>query len=369
MNEGAKSSWRMPAEWERHAGTWVSWPHNSETWPDNLMEAQQEFLALVDAIAADEFVYICCDEQGSEAYGRCFANTGFDNLAKAILVQVPTNDAWARDYAPTFVVTEDPSGKPRPRPGWFPKSNHYLAAVNWQYNAWGGKYPPYDLDQQAAAKIALETGMRRTDSNLILEGGAIEVNGTGVLLTTRSCLLNPNRNPNTSIEDIEAELKSKLGLEHVIWLSGDAIIGDDTDGHIDQMARFVNETTIVHAWAVDDADPQSEALKKNIDELRAALTHLQLDYQLVPLPLPAKAIRFGKQRLPASYCNFVITNGSVIVPQFGDEHDKLAVATLGEFFPKRKIVGLPSNNLSVGLGSFHCLTQQMPMPNTSQNNV
>jgi agmatine deiminase len=286
------------------------------------------------------------------------ASAGAGNI---IVVHVPTNDAWARDYGPTFVIARnDQARRPRPVPPWFPSANQLIGAVNWHYNAWGGKYPPFDLDQQVARRIANETGTTLINASLCLEGGAIEVNDEGVLLTTRSCVLNQNRNPGKSVEQVETELKQRLGVRQIIWLPGDAISGDDTDGHIDQLARFVNDHTILYAWTDLQSDPQREKLTANLEALKAGLAEQDLDYELYPLPLPADPVYRGQQRLPASYCNFLITNGSVIVPQFGDRNDEPALANLGRYFPHREIVGLASNHLSVGLGSFHCLTQQMP---------
>jgi agmatine deiminase len=360
MSEVEQPIWRMPAEWNPHHGTWVSWPHNQETWPKNLDGAREEFRALITAIAAHEFVYVCLNDDEMSAR---FTDWLVSDVTpgRIILVHVPTNDAWARDYAPTFVLSSSNAGGPRrPAPPWFPVANEQLGAVNWHYNAWGGKYPPFDLDQQVARRIAEETGATLIDSTLCLEGGAIEVNDEGVLLTTRSCVLNPNRNPDLSFAQVEAELKLRLGVDQIIWLPGDAILGDDTDGHIDQLARFVNNRTILYAWTDDQSDPQQENLRANLEALQAGLSDLNLDYELQPLPLPAGPVFRGPQRLPASYCNFLITNGSVIVPQFGDRNDELALSILDQYFPEREMVGLASNHLSVGLGSFHCLTQQMP---------
>lgn len=361
MSDRGQPVWRMPAEWNPHKGTWVAWPHNQETWPENLDQAREEFRALIYEIAIHEHVYVCLNNNAmSDSFSKWIVSAD-KNISNIIFVHVPTNDAWARDYAPTFVVAKNESdGSRRHAPPWFPKANHRLGGIGWHYNAWGGKYPPYDLDQQVAHKITEETGTQFIDGQLCLEGGALEVNDKGVLLTTRSCVLNRNRNPGTAIEQIEAELKQRLGVKQIIWLPGDAVIGDDTDGHIDQLARFVNDQTIVYAWTGNPNDPQLERLVANLEVLKAALAELGLQYDLVPLPLPSEPVRFGKQRLPASYCNFFITNGSVIVPQFGDKNDKVALAILGEHFANREIVGLDSNNLSVGLGSFHCLTQQMP---------
>jgi len=362
MNEAEPIKWRMPAEWQPHAGTWVSWPHNHETWPHNLKKAQKEFRNLINVIAeSDGCAYICLngDEMSAEYCKQV------EPYGRTVLCDIPTNDAWARDFAPTFVVADKPydgAQSSETVPPWFPRDNAWLGAVDWRYNAWGGKYPPFEADQKVAEIVAQQTGASYIHSNLCLEGGAIEVNESGILLTTRSCVLNANRNPEWSIEAVETELKSRLGIAHVIWLSGEAIEGDDTDGHIDQLARFVNDTTIVYAWTEDRSDPQFPELQQNLEDLQRGLERLNLNYDLIPLVLPKDPVMFRDQKLPGSYCNFYITNETVIVPQFQDVHDQLALKVLSEHFPNRDVVGLPSTNLTVGLGSFHCLTQQMPKP-------
>ena len=359
MSELEQPIWRMPAEWNPHKGTWVAWPHNQQTWPENLDDAREEFRALINAIAAHEIVYVCLnDNEMMPVFPNGFFAMNSLRGNQFLFMFPPMTPGLATMHR----LLSSPKTRRReynalPLP-WFPSANHRLGAVSWRYNAWGGKYPPYDLDQQVAHRVAEETGATFIDSSLCLEGGAIEVNDKGVLLTTRSCVLNPNRNPGLSCQQIEAELKQRLGVNQIVWLPGDAIIGDDTDGHIDQLARFVNDQTILYAWTENENDPQLEPLTANLEALKTGLSELGLDYELAPLPLPCEPVRRGKQRLPASYCNFLITNGSVIVPQFGDRNDDRATAILGRYFPDREIVGLASNHLSVGLGSFHCLTQQ-----------
>ena len=339
----ASLGFRMPAEWELHAATLMSWPRNDETWPNNLNEAQAEFLELANAIAADEPVYILADEaeQPQLASG-----------SKLRILPVPTNDAWLRDYGPTYVVSNDRKSR---------------IAIDWQYNAWGGKYPPFDEDQRAVHRILNCDRSTRTDiqaerysSELCIEGGAIDTNSSGVLLTTRTCALDQNRNANWSANEVEAEFKKCLGINNVVWLGGESIIGDDTDGHIDQLARFVADDHIVYCSTNDPNDPQSSGLARNLNGLKSSFEELGIEIQLTPLPLPAAVHQFGS-RLPASFCNFYITNKSVIVPQFGEpDADKRAVCILTELFPSRNVIGLPSLQLAVGLGSFHCLTQQVP---------
>lgn len=329
----------MPAEWERQSAVWLSWPHNQETWPENLEPAQREFLDLVRTIATTEQVMVLVD------FAECdLAVETMRSWNNVTCVDIPTNDAWARDYAPTFAID----------------SRGGLVAVDWQYNAWGGKYPPYDLDQQVAKRVAGYLGIDCVSPPFCFEGGAIEVNDHGVLLSTRSCALNPNRNPGMDTDQVESILKKYLGVEVCLWLTGNAIEGDDTDGHIDQIARFVNPTTIVVAADCGTAEVRREGLERNQKDLKEQLEFHGLGhYQVISLPLPS-SFTFCGRVIPASYCNFLITNELVIVPQFGVEEDEQALQILSPWFPEREVVGLASKNIAVGLGSFHCLSQQQP---------
>jgi agmatine deiminase len=326
----------MPAQWQPHAATWLSWPHNTDTWSQNLELAQAEFRAFVEAIARFEPVNLMAEESAA-------ARLKFDSR-NVRLVPIPTNDAWARDYAPTFVKS----------------SSDRLKSIDWFYNAWGGKYPPFDLDQKVASAVAEFLKIENTKVDFCLEGGALEINRKGTLITTRSCALAENRNPDSSQAKAESLFRRHLGAENIIWLPGDAIQGDDTDGHIDQLARFTDDSTIVHAWTVDSDDPRRPAIKQNVDALKAAMTKVDSSCRFFELPIP-DPIYYCDLTLPASYCNFLIVNGGVIVPQFDQaESDANAVQILSTCFPDREIVPLPSKNLTVGLGSFHCLSQQQP---------
>ncbi len=334
---------RMPSEWEPQAAIWLSWPHNNETWPENLREAQEEFSQLVKAIARTQAVFVMAKSSTDPAVFQ-FADRALGGLGNVTVLDIATNDAWARDYAPTFV--KNSAGR--------------TTAIDWRYNAWGGKYPPFDDDQKACAEVARHLGIDTISLDFCFEGGAVEVNGTGVLLSTKSCALDPNRNPDTTIEAIDLLLSRHLGTSKHIWLGGGAIEGDDTDGHIDQLARFTDEKTIVYAWTDRKDDPQLDRLKQNRDEFRQQLEITGLrEFRLIPLPIPAR-IEHCKRRIPASYCNFLITNDLVIVPQFGQPEDNQAIEILSGLFSRRQTIGLNSLNLSVGLGSFHCLSQQQP---------
>lgn len=330
--------YRMPAEWEPQSAVWLAWPHNEETWPQNLAEAQAEFVSFVEAIAESQTVQVMLPPNHE-------ADSRIKEIANVSLVEIETNDAWARDYAPTF-VKDLATGE--------------TIAIDWYYNAWGGKYPPFAADQQVAKKIADELGCRHVAGGLCFEGGAVDINEQGVLLTTESCALNANRNAGMTKSEVESILRQRLGCSKIVWLPGDPddsqlLPGDDTDGHIDQLARFVDDETIVHAWVAED-DPRFAGLAANVEAIRNGLP----DAKLVPLMIPATFEYCGRM-IPASYCNFLITNSSVIVPQFGVPEDEGAVDAISKLFAGRKIVPLASRNLAVGLGSFHCLSQQQPL--------
>lgn len=337
---------KMPPEWYPQVATWVSWPHNQETWPENLKLAQSEFVDFVRCIAQVQPVKILC---GGAAMPQ--ASQFFVSSSSIELVPIPTNDAWVRDYGPTFVWADHLEGA----------TPTQLVAIDWQYNAWGGKYPPYDKDQQVAGLVAAKLGLNSHQPKLCFEGGGIEVNASGLMLCTRSCAFDINRNPHQSEFEIADLFRQLLGVNEIIWLAGDAIEGDDTDGHIDQLARFIDDQTIVYAWSNDPHDAQYPLLERNRQDLVAGLQRIgRSDVKLVPLPIPPAMVKFDR-RIPASYCNFLICNGLVVVPQFDSpSDDEVALKTLSELFPDRQVLGLASLNLTVGLGSFHCLSQQQP---------
>ena len=310
----------------------MAWPHNRATWPGGLEAARRQYAALVAAIARFESVHVLAGA-GEPLQS---ARAALEAIAHVELHDIPTNDAWARDHGPVFLQSE------RALPP---------ALVDWGYNAWGHKYPPFDLDNAVPARVAELTGRRTFVADMILEGGSVEGNGQHVLLTTESCLLNPNRNPTLDRAAIEQRLREYLRVDHVIWLTGE-IPGDDTDGHIDQIARFVNPSTVVTVQ-----DPDGAMFAENRRRLQAWRDTVALD--VIPLPWPAPKF-IGGQRLPTSYANFYIVNGGVIVPTFGDAADAQACEILATCFPDREIVPLPADALALGLGAFHCLTQQEP---------
>jgi len=336
--------YRLPAEWEPHAATWVTWPHNAETWPGILTSVQSTFARTIAVLARNETVHINVNgdqmQDEAEAHLRQAGTRGdirFHHL--------PTNDAWCRDYAAIFLVDGTTASRG-------------LIATNWDYNAWGEKYVPFDLDEGVAAGMADELGIDCIPANMVLEGGSIDVNGQGLLLTTESCLLNANRNPQLDREAIERRLIDYLGVDRILWLRA-GIAGDDTDGHVDDVARFVGVSTVVAAVEEDPADVNYQPLAAN----RALLKNMKdLDakpLEIVELPMPP-AVTYQGERLPASYANFYIANQTVLLPGYHPPTDERAKAVLQQVFPDREIVIIDCTDVIAGLGAFHCLTQQVP---------
>jgi agmatine deiminase len=339
----AKAGYYMPAEWERHEATWISWPHpDGASFPSGYHRVIPVFVEMVKALAESETVRINVRdaEQGSEVcalLGNC-------PPGRIELFEVPTNEPWCRDHGPIFLRRRE-----RPR----------LAAVNFGFNAWGYKLSPFEDDDAAAKLIAEKIGVPVFDfGDFVLEGGSIDVNGQGTALTTESCLLNPNRNPDMSREQIEATLREALGLTQILWL-GDGIEGDDTDGHVDDITRFVSSNTVVTVVEEDEDDINYEPLQLNYQRLRMMQLTNGLPLRVLKLPMPSRITREG-QRLPASYANFYVGNTMVLLPTYHDTNDAWAASVLKEAFPGRKIVAIDCRELIWGLGAFHCLTQQQP---------
>ncbi|MBI2964129.1 MAG: agmatine deiminase family protein [Deltaproteobacteria bacterium] len=332
----------MPAEWEPHEATWISWPHNPETWPGKLEPVPAVFAAMVAVLHEYEEVRILAGSDELEASARRALRAGGCESPNVRFFRIPTNDAWVRDHGPIFVV--DGRGT--------------VAMTDWRYNAWGGKYPPYDLDDRVPERINETLRLRRFEPGIVLEGGSIDVNGRGTLLTTESCLLNGNRNPTLSRQDIERHLEEYLGVRHVVWL-GDGVAGDDTDGHVDDLARFVAATTVAAAAEPDPADENYRALQDNLRRLRAARDERGRPLEIVELPTPPPLYHEGR-RLPASYANFYVGNRAVLVPVFDHPRDEIACETLARLFPGRRIAPIPATDLVWGLGACHCVTQQQP---------
>jgi agmatine deiminase len=342
----AALGFRMPAEWEPHAATWLAWPHKEESWPGNFAPIPGVWVEMVRALAPHEHVNILVNDAAAAAAVRDLLHAARVPGDAVSLHLIPTNDAWARDHGPTF-VTRRVDGRSE------------LAAIDWVYNAWGGKYPPWDLDDIVPQGIAPLLGVRLFEPGIVLEGGSIDVNGRGTLLTTEACLLNPNRNPHLSRAQIEQYLRDYLGVRHILWLS-DGIVGDDTDGHIDDLTRFVDPTTVLTVLESNPRDQNHERLQVNYERLRHMTDQDGRALRVLTLPMP-EPVYYDEQRLPASYANFYIANDVVLAPVFGDPHDGAALRTLQEVFPRRRIVGIPARELVWGLGAFHCVTQQQPV--------
>lgn len=338
----AALGYRMPAEWEPHAATWLSWPRREGiSFPDSFDRVMPALRAMVEALIESEQVCINIRNGAHEAEAReVLRGLSTERISFHL---VPTNEPWCRDHGPIFLTRK---GVPAP-----------LAVVDWDYNAWGNKYPPFDLDEVVPTRVAKILDVPAFYPGMILEGGAIDVNGAGALLTSESCLLNKNRNPNLSREEIEQRLRDFLGVRYILWL-GDGIAGDDTDGHIDDLTRFVSESAVVTVVEENRGDENYEPLRKNLARLEAMKVGGRL-LDIITLPMPNKIMREGL-RLPATYANFYIANTCVLVPTFADPADEAALSVLRECFPNRRVVGIDCRELIWGLGAFHCLTQQQP---------
>ena len=341
----ASLGYRMPAEWELHEATWLAWPHNLNTWPGKFDLVPDIYIEIVRALHTHETVHICVEDTEMVVQTRkLLKHEGLD-LSAVRFYEIPTDDTWARDHGPIFLSR-------------LYENKQELAITDWIFNSWGEKYGPWDLDDVVPQKIAKMFNLPLFEPGIVLEGGSIDVNGQGTLLTTEACLLNPNRNPTLTREEIEAYLRAYLGVTHILWL-GDGIVGDDTDGHIDDLARFVNPTTVVCALEEDPTDVNYALLRENFERLQKMTDQDGRPLRVVPLCMPSP-VDYDGTRLPASYANFYIANGIVLMPTYDCPNDKRAMATLHELFPSRQIVGIHCTDLVWGLGAIHCITQQQP---------
>lgn len=338
--------YRMPAEWEPHAATWFTWPRpEGISFPDKYETVPPVYAALIRELVAVEEVHINVWDKDSEMRIRAVLGKHGVSCERVFFHHFPAYEPWCRDHGPIFLVRSQNGKRQR-------------AIVDWGYNAWGDKYPPYDLDDAVPQHIARLRNLPLFSPPMILEGGSIDVNGTGCLLTSEACLLNPNRNPNLTKSEIEQYLKDYLGVDQILWL-GEGIVGDDTDGHIDDMARFVAPDTIVTVVEEDPADGNYAILQDNLRRLQAMKDLSGRPFHILQLPMPG-TVTYEEQRLPASYANFYIANGLVLVPTYRHPNDARALEVLCKVFPDRRVVGVDSTELIWGLGSFHCITQQEP---------
>ena len=342
----------MPAEWEPHEATWLAWPHNPETWPGELEKIPPIWIQMIQAIAPYEKVNLCVNDAEMEKEVRHLLekNNAFKNV---FIHPIPTNDAWIRDHGPIFLT---PSSSPSI--GEEDEEKREILILDFLFNSWGQKYGPWNLDDTVPKKISAKFNLPYYEVDLVLEGGSIDVNGKGTLLTTEQCLLNKNRNPHLSKNEIEEYLKNYLGVTNILWL-GEGIVGDDTDGHIDDISRFVNSTTIVTVLEEDPRDENYQLLQENLKRLKTMKDQEGKSFHILTLPMPGPLF-YGNQRLPASYANFYITNGSVLVPTYRHKNDEKALNVLRKIFPKRNVIGIDCTDLVWGLGAIHCVTQQQP---------
>lgn len=335
--------YRLPAEWEPHAATWIAWPHNQATWPGHFETVPAAIERWVQAMSRHEMVRILA--AGDDIARQANATVG--HLKNVELFDIPTNDAWIRDYGPMFLVHP---------------TKRQPAVIDWGYNSWGGKYPPYELDNQVPRRIAELCGYPIYTGPLVLEGGAIDHDGNGTFLISESSVLDERRNPGWTRDDVEREIRRFCGAQQIFWLRGE-MAGDDTDGHVDQLARFVDPRTIVYATEANPEDSNYAPLAELAQQLAHVCRTLR-DLRgtaptLVPLPMPDPIV-VDDMRLPASYLNFCFVNQGVIVPQFDQPHDERVLEILEELLPDRLMIPVPAREVILGLGGFHCLSQQQP---------
>ena len=344
--------YRMPAEWEPHEATWLAWPHNPDDWPGKFQAIPWLYAEIVRLLAAHERVHLLVQDAKQQDRATGILERAHAKLDNVSFHQWPTDRVWTRDSGPIFVRNGEGQ----------------VAITNWRFNAWA-KYPDWRLDDQIPDRAAELLGLRQwqpsvelsgEERRLVLEGGSIETNGQGVLLTTEECLLSEvqQRNPGVNREQLERAFHDYLGIEQVIWL-GRGIAGDDTHGHVDDISRFARPATILTAVEPDTRDYNHEPLAENLARLKAARTRDGKQFEIIELPLP-RTVVFRNQRLPASYANFYIANGLVLVPTFHDPNDRVALGIIAEVFPDRDVIGIHAVDLVWGLGTLHCMTQQQP---------
>ena len=337
---------RLPAEFEAHEATWLSWPSNKESCPKTFHKLQDKFGEIASIISRYERVRINAPAMTHMNIRLSIADNEGD-LSMVDIYDQPTNDVWARDHGPIFIKHKE-TGK--------------VSITDWQFNGWGGKFPPFDLDNGIPAKAAEILKMDRYTSKMVLEGGAIECNGAGVLITTEAVLLNKNRNPGMSKADVEKELKAMLGVESIFWLKN-GIEGDDTDGHIDEMVRWIREDAVICMVETKETDPNFKVLKENRERLNDLRTVKgeRVDIIEIEMPSAIEVKDWRLSRLPASYANFMLLNNCVLVPYFGQKKkDALAEDKIAECFPGREIISMMAKDLVTEGGAFHCIAMQQP---------
>lgn len=341
----------MPAEWERHAATWLGWPHNLTDWPGRFAPIPWVYSEIVRKLVPGEIVRVLVESKAHEARARKVLQRAGVDMGRVEFFRFPTDRGWTRDSGPIFLKRAD--------------RREQIAIIRFRFNAWA-KYPEWRKDDAVPGRAARVLKLPLLSASLagreiVLEGGSIDVNGRGTLLTTEECLLDAEvqvRNPGLSKGAIEAALRQNLGVRNILWL-GRGIAGDDTHGHVDDLCRFVNPTTVVLCTEENPADPNYDLLQENRERMEGMCLEDGSRIEAVPLPMPSPVV-FDGQRLPASYANFYIANAAVLVPTFNDPKDRIALGTLAELFKDRHVIGIHAVDLVWGLGTLHCLTQQQP---------
>ena len=342
---------RMPAEWETHEATWIGWPHNRTDWPGKFTTIQWVYGEIVRSLAPGEIVRIIVNSENHEARARRILTRVGVDVVRVEFFRFPTNRGWTRDFGPMFVKR----GGKRPE----------VAVVDFRFNAWA-KYPDWKKDDRVPERAARALGLeifraQIHNRDVVLEGGAIDINGMGTLIATEECLLDQavqSRNPDLTRNDLESVFRDYLGVTNVLWL-GRGIEGDDTHGHVDDLCRFVNSNTVVICGEENSRDYNYAALEENIDRLKSMRLEDGAKINVVRIPMPTP-LSFNKQRLPASYANFYIANSAVLVPTFNDLKDRVALGILSELITDRPVIGIHAVDLVWGLGTLHCMTQQQP---------
>ena len=348
LGDGGKTpkelGYYFPAEFAPHEAMWLSWPHKEASWPGKIDAIYPYYCAFIKEVTNSEIVRINVNDEAMKKFAIDHLQKVNADFSRIEFFIHPTNDAWCRDHGPAFLI--NPNGKNK------------KAIIDWDYNAWGNKYPPYELDDIIPTLIGKAFDLPVFYPKIVMEGGSVEFNGNGTLLTSKACLLNKNRNPHLNQSQIEKYLCDYYGVEQILWVD-DGIVGDDTDGHIDDTVRFVNADTVLTVVEENKQDANYHLLQTNLHQLQKMRLHTGKQLNIVELPMP-DAVVYEDQRLPASYANFYIANHAIIVPTFRCDKDDKALQIIQSCFTDRKVIGIDSTEIIWGLGSFHCMSQQEP---------
>lgn len=337
--------YRFPAEFEPHLATWLSWPHDETTWPGKFNAIFPSYIAFIKKLTEGELVRININDQEMKAFASNLLVMYGVNMDRVEFYFHPTDDAWCRDYGPAFLIN--------------PGAKEPKVVVDWDFNTWGGKYPPFDLDDSVPTLIAKAFNLPVFYPGIIMEGGSVDFNGAATLITSSCVLLNKNRNPNLNRDQIEKYLMEFYGQDQILWVD-EGVVGDDTDGHIDDTVRFINEDTVIAVVEEKKNDENYAPLQKNLTDLKRMRLLNGKQLNIIEIPMPDDVI-WENRRLPVSYGNFYIANKSVIVPTFKSPKDDKVLSIIAENFPGREVVGIDSTDIIWGYGSFHCLSQQEPL--------